>query len=280
MTRLSPAVGRTVAVLNFLAAHPEQSFTLTDIVNSLKLSRATCHGLLAALVESGYLYRDGDKAYMLGPTLASIGRIAMENFSPLQAARPEMRALADAFDVVCSAAFRDRDDIVIRERAASASHLNWPMAQPLRSPFAAPPLGALFLVSSSPSDLEEWFDGVSPPFTSAGRENVRKCLERLRQQGHIFGIRSRYMNTENDQYRGTDLPRSTFMVDPIEDDSDYELAYAIAPVFDARRRVVFLLVLSGFTGTHSGRQLREIGKRLLQSGERIESFITARPSAA
>jgi DNA-binding IclR family transcriptional regulator len=155
MTRFSPAVTRTVAVLNFFAEHPDQSFTLTDIVKALRLSRATCHALLAALVDVGYLYRDSNKNHVLGPALASIGRIALEHFSPLQAARPEMRKLADEFDAVCSAIFRDRDEIVVRERAASASHIGWTtISTPSRRTPLAPPLGNVFMAWTSAHEVD------------------------------------------------------------------------------------------------------------------------------
>src|ERR1700744_3126443 len=110
MSRSSPGVRRVAAILNFIADHPGQAFALTDLVRALKLSRATCHALLTGLVDVGYLYRTSDKNYMLGPSLASIGRIALQHASPLQVAQPEMRALADEFDVFCAAYFREGDD--------------------------------------------------------------------------------------------------------------------------------------------------------------------------
>jgi len=125
MTRSSPGVKRIAAILDFLADHPAQAFALTDLVRALKLSRATCHALLTGLVEVGYLYRTSDKTYVLGPALAKVGRAAAQNMSPLQIAQPEMRALADEFDVVCSAFFLEGDTIVSRERAASISHVGY-----------------------------------------------------------------------------------------------------------------------------------------------------------
>src|SRR5579862_1386791 len=106
MSRSSPAVQRIVAILNFFAEHPGQAFTLTDVIKALKLSRATCHALLTGLVEAGYLYRSSDKSYVLGPALAAIGRNANMHYSPLQVAQPEMRALADEYDVICLAVYR------------------------------------------------------------------------------------------------------------------------------------------------------------------------------
>ena len=95
MTRQSPAVGRIVSILNFFVEHPQQAFTLTQIVKSLRLSRATCHALLVGLVEAGYLYRRPDKSYVLGPALISLAVNAQQHFSPLAVARQEMRMLAD-----------------------------------------------------------------------------------------------------------------------------------------------------------------------------------------
>ena len=116
-------MARVAAILNFIADHPGQAFALTDLVRALKLSRATCHALLTGLVDVGYLYRTTDKTYVLGPALAAIGRTAAEHFSPLQVAQPEMRSLADEFDIVCGAYFLEGDTIHLRERAASLSHV-------------------------------------------------------------------------------------------------------------------------------------------------------------
>src|SRR3954469_5764148 len=103
MSKSPPGVRRIVSILNFFADHPEQSFTLTDLVRALRLSHATCHGLLVGLVEAGYLYRTNDKSYVLGPALAAIGEVAKEHFSPLQITQSEIRALADEFGVTCIA---------------------------------------------------------------------------------------------------------------------------------------------------------------------------------
>jgi len=151
MARSSPGVQRMVSILNFFAEHPGQAFTLTDLVRALRLSRATCHALLAGLVDAGYLYRTNDKSYVLGPTLAAIGRIANEHFSPLQVAQPEMRVLADEYGAICSAFFREKNEVVVRARAAAVSHLGWSVPQGARMPLRAP-FGAMFFAWASSSE--------------------------------------------------------------------------------------------------------------------------------
>src|SRR5205085_881094 len=111
--------------LNFMAAHPEHRFTVAELVKSLRLSKTTCHTLIASLVRVGYVFRTHDGNYVLGPALASIGNIAAQHGSPLLIAQPEMRALSDEFDAVCSAYFRERDKLVVRERVASRSDIGW-----------------------------------------------------------------------------------------------------------------------------------------------------------
>ncbi len=279
MTRLSPAVTRTVAVLDFFAAHPEQSFTLTDIVTSLRISRATCHALLAALVEAGYLYRDSDKNYGLGPALAAIGRIALEHFSPLQLARPEMRKLANDYDVVCSALFRDRDEIVNREWAASASHHTWLLSHPRRYPLV-PPMGNVFLAWSSPKEVDRWLDKVQPPLSKKVQQELRESLEFVKSCGFAFGYRRVPIQTAD---RAQELMGSStltaYAVTELDHKRSYELAFVVAPVLDAQERLVFALALNGFIKPERGADIEKIGKRLRASCDAIAAFIAGRSSA-
>jgi DNA-binding IclR family transcriptional regulator len=168
VARPSPGTQRVIALLNFYADHPGQAFSLTDLIRALKINRATCHSLLAALVDAGYLYRTNDKRYLLGPAMARFTRLASLHLSPLQIALPEMRALADQHDTVCLAVFRERGDVIARERASSVSHLDWSMPRGTRWPLR-PPFGAIFLAWSSATEADEWLDGLSPSPSEAER---------------------------------------------------------------------------------------------------------------
>jgi DNA-binding IclR family transcriptional regulator len=273
MTKLSPAVGRTVAVLNFFADHPGQAFTLTDLVKSLKLSRATCHALLAALVDAGYLYRTADKTYVLGAALARVGRVAQENASPIQAAMPELRRLADAFDAICSVVARDKDDAVVRERAASRSHLGWAISPGTRLPLR-PPLGSIFLAWSSEAEVEAWIGKVSPPPGEAERAQMRAGLAFPREHGFSFGVRTVHIVDEKHAQSLVFATEQTdYLVADIAPDRVYELAFVAAPVFDARGRVAFVLALMGFTHAVTGAEVERIGAELKAAAQRVIRFI-------
>src|ERR1700751_3896350 len=123
MTRPPPAVRRVVSVLNFFAEHPQQAFTLTQINKSLRMNPSTCYALLVGLAEGGYLDRNPDKSYGLGPASLALASSAQQHFSPLDVARQEMRALADELGGGIAALFLERDELVVRERAGSLVHL-------------------------------------------------------------------------------------------------------------------------------------------------------------
>ncbi|HEX7856138.1 MAG TPA: helix-turn-helix domain-containing protein [Sphingobium sp.] len=281
MSRSSPGVRRVVAILNFFGDHPGQAFTLTDLVRALKLSRATCHGLLAGLVEAGYLYRTSDKSYLLGPALVSIGDVAKQHFSPLQAAQPEMRALADEFDAICSVTFRERTDVVVRERAAAVSHLGNSVPRGTRLPLA-PQFASLFFVWAPQAEVEAWLEDVEPAPSPEQREALQQGIQFAREHGFLFSVRNpdpaidtgspdwllegRYHNTPV-------LPQ--FAIDPAV---EYRLMFVQAPVLDARRCVAFVIGLQGFTRNYTGAEVLSIGKRLGESRDRISQFMTHAPA--
>lgn len=282
MSRSSPGVRRVVAILNFFGDHPGQAFTLTDLVRALKLSRATCHGLLAGLVDAGYLYRTSDKSYLLGPALVSIGDVAKQHFSPLQAAQPEMRALADEFDVMCSVTFRERGDVVVRERATAVSHIGNSVPRGTRLPLA-PQFASLFFVWTPQSEVDAWLNELESVPSPEQKEAMRDGITFIREHGFLFSVRNPDPVIDpgsadwlhEGRYRDTPvLPQ--FAIDP---NADYRLMFVQAPVLDSRRRVAFVIGLQGFTRNYTGVEVLAIGKRLSESRDRISAFMTHAPAA-
>lgn len=264
-----------VAILDFFADHPGQSFTLTDLVRALKLSRATCHALLTGLVDSGYLYRTHDKSYVIGPRLVAIGRIANEHFSPLQVAQPEMRALADEFSAICSAFFREGDEVVVRARAASISQLGLSVPQGVRLQLR-PPFGAIYFAWSSPSQAQAWVDNVDPPPTVAQREQMLKGIDFARQHGFLFGVRNLNAPGADESpeqiFRGQRAEYPVTLEYEIDPKRQYLLSFVNAPVFDERQDVAFTLGLMGFMKTFSGTEVERMGRILREACDRITNF--------
>lgn len=283
MARSSPGVHRVAAILNFFAEHPGQAFTLTDLVRGLRLSRATCHALLTGLVEVGYLYRANDKNYVLGPALVNIARVAAEHASPLQVAQSEMRALADEFNAFCSAFSRDRDYVVVRERATSGAPVGW-SAPPGTRLKLRPPFGGTFFAWSPETEATAWLDRQTPPPNAEQRAMMLASMAFARERGFMFGVR-------NMSYTGARAAEVVFGGDQMEfpvnpmssldPNEKYHLAFVLAPVFDQAGEVVFVLGLMGMEGPVKGSMVAQMGKRLRESCDRITVFIAGRePRAA
>lgn len=280
MPRSSPAVERVAVVLNFFAEHPGQAFTLTDLVKGLKLSRATCHALLTSLVDVGYLYRTSEKTYVLGPTLAAIGRSASINYSPIQIALPEMRALADEFDAICSAFFRDGNDAVVRERAAAVSHLGWSIPRGARLPLR-PPYACIYFAWSPPAEVETWLEGLDPPPNAQQRAQMYEGMAFAREFGFMCVrlLRPAVVSVANDFLWGDSRSPVEVML-KIELDREYTVSALNAPVFGPDGRIAFVLGLVGLTGVRSGSEVMRIGNRLHEACSRISSFSMPLKTAA
>lgn len=275
MSRSSPGVRRVAAILNFIADHPGQAFALTDLVRALKLSRATCHALLTGLVEVGYLYRTSDKTYVLGPALTAIGLTAAEHYSPLQVAKPEMRRIADAYDVVCGAYFLDGDMLHLRDRAASASHVAYPV--PLGTRMKLRSAQAVIYYAWSPKDAEAWLESATPRPSPEKTALMFESMEFAREHGFVVLVRNPGVvfgepntellsSTESDELPVVPCPS----IDP---ENAYPVAALMAPVFDARGKVGFTLVMAGFHTAMTGSQALAAGEALRDACQRISGFV-------
>ncbi|MCJ2187833.1 IclR family transcriptional regulator [Novosphingobium beihaiensis] len=272
MSRSSPGVARVAAILNFIAGHPGQAFALTDLVRALKLSRATCHALLTGLVDVGYLYRTTDKTYVLGPALAAIGRTAAEHFSPLQVVQPEMRSLADEFDVVCGAYFLEGETIHLRERAASLSHVGYPVPLGTRMPLRW--IQAMSFFARTPREAENWAARTTPALSEEQLVPFRAGLDFVREQGFLPLMRRPDRGEEGISAGTQDPPVVPQLT--LEESTVYPLMAIMAPIYDSRDRVTISLVLAGFHGAMTGAAVTQAGRRLAEACARISSFLSGR----
>jgi len=279
MSRSSPSVLRVVAVLNFFADHPGQAFTLTDLARSLKISQATCHGLLTGLLESGYLYRTSDKNYVLGPALLHVSEVTRNHFSPLQVARPDMRLLADTYSAVCTAAFRDGHDVTVRERAVGVSLLGYSPPRGARHPLL-PQFAAPYFAGSSPAEIRDWVEGFEPPYAQPQIDSLFEGVKFVKEHGFLFEVQ--IPGTVRDRDSPQWLTERRFFDAPIvpqlvlKATETYNPTFISAPVFDARRKVAFSLSLQGFSRTLTGAEIARIGNHVREVCDHITSSMVHR----
>ena len=92
MPRRALSATRTADLLNFLAAHPDESLTYSELSRRLGVNLASTHNLLMALTECGYLTRDPKtRTYSLGAALVALGDAALRGNPIVDETRGEIR---------------------------------------------------------------------------------------------------------------------------------------------------------------------------------------------
>jgi DNA-binding IclR family transcriptional regulator len=271
MTRNSPAVHRIASVLDFFVEHPNQPFTLTQIVKSLRLSRATCHALLASLVEVGYLYRTPDKSFVIGPGLIALGDKVRQQFAPLTVARQELRILADELDLVAAVLDREGDEVVLRERAASLSHLGW--TTPGRDRFPLLTQGLVLLALLPEGELRQELDKLGP-VPDAVQDELRTQMQFFQRHGFVLAVHAE--DASWGELAGTPWASHPRFVTELNADEDYAVRFLFAPVLDARSKVAFAVTLFGFTRPVKGAEVARIGERLCEACRRMNRFLAGK----
>lgn len=275
MARPAPSVERVISVLNFFAEHGDEGFTLTDVIRSLRLNRATCHSLLNTLAEAGYLYRNSAKEYRLGPALAAIGRIADQSFMPVTVARDEMRRLTDEHDLICTAATRVGHEMTFLERTVSRSKLGATGGYAKRYTIA-PPGGSSFIAWASQTEVDEWIASFVPALDPAGERAARLRLTRIRKLGYSYALSSGSGRADplTQMAQGDGEGPLAHVVPPLDPDSDYSVIYVTSPVLGAENELLFTLTLMGFDPAEKGARIVALGEDLVVTTRRIAEILS------
>jgi DNA-binding IclR family transcriptional regulator len=286
MARPVPSADRTVALLDFLAAHPDERFGLSELARRLDLSKATAHALTAALTGAGYLVRHPvDKSYSLGPALIAIGNAAASReFAVVEYARDEMRRLADELHVLCVASATIGDEIVILGRSGDLGPLAPSVQVGHRLPLA-PPLGTVFMAWSPSEEIDAWLRRLGPGVSDDEVERYRAAIATVRHRGYSLALEADARVRIGEALAGHDpqlaelveeLGHEEYILGELEHSSSYWLSLVAAPVFGADRGIAAVLTLFGFRDALPAQAVPRLADRLLESTHRVTKAIHGR----
>jgi DNA-binding IclR family transcriptional regulator len=172
-----------VAILDFLAARPDQRFGVSELARRLGLSKPTCLGIVASLSDAGYLVRDAaDKTYRLGPSLITLGHKAQESMRVSPAAREELRRLSARFGVTAALSGVIDDRITLLDLVAPAGAD--PGVEVGQSYPFAPPVGLMFVLWDEEAE-RNWLakEPTIPLRTKTGR--LQRVIAACRADGYL-----------------------------------------------------------------------------------------------
>jgi DNA-binding IclR family transcriptional regulator len=181
--RASPPTARVVAILDFLAQHPHETFGLSELARRLDLSKPTCLGILTTLTESRYLLRDAqDKTYRLGPQLISLGHTTQESMRVNPAGREELRRLSAVCGTPAALSAVIDDRITLLELVGPpGADVGVRVGQSY--PFA-PPVGLMFVLWD-PDALHDWL-GKEPTIPlRTDTERLERVIAECRASGYL-----------------------------------------------------------------------------------------------
>jgi DNA-binding IclR family transcriptional regulator len=277
MTRPALAAARAVEVLNFLASHPGESFTLSELSRHLNLNMASGLSVLKALTDAGYVHRHhSHKTYSLGPALVAVGYAALARYQVIEIAIEEMRRLAADCDTECVASVVVGEEIVIVGASGRPRLEGADVRVGQRVPMI-PPLGPIFLAWGEPVRVD-----LGPAAEDTERQQYRDALETVRRRGFSVGLESGararsgralldLVNSPRDErLRGKVLSliaamRHDYQVIDLDSTARLLISNMAAPVFGVDGEVVLALTLQGFAQPMNGREINGIADRLLSS---------------
>jgi DNA-binding IclR family transcriptional regulator len=297
MARPSPQTERVVDLVDLLASRPDDALSLSEISSSLGVNKATCHAMLATLTRAGWLLRHPTrKTYRLGPTLASVGRIAAADIPALEFARPTIVELSHELGLVCLALAPSDDHLTVLDEVGPA-----PVVRAFRigeQVPVRPPFGAGFVAWSEPGTRDRWLDQAAGD--GAGRSSCERALEAARRRGFAVELvtepeaRLRAMVAdlgESLSGASADRPDTTrmralleqlvsepvgeepFLPIELESDECYRVSTIGAPVFDAHGRVALVLVLVSSGIPVAGKRVEAIGRRLAGAADAVTAAL-------
>lgn len=257
--RSSPPTQRVVAVLDYLAKHPQERFGLSELARRLQLAKPTCLGIVTTLTESGYLVRDGaDKTYRLGPSLIALGHLAQESLRVNPAARAELARLSKSFDTTAALAAVVDDRITLLELVEPpGSDVGVRVGQSY--PFA-PPVGLMFVLWDDDA-LRSWLDRAPtiPLRTETQRLDrvIAECrtagylVERLTPGGRrLYAMMAGMSSTLPDELRAllgeliSDIGERVYLSSEAEGARQrHDVSVISAPVYDHHHRQVMVVSL-------------------------------------
>jgi DNA-binding IclR family transcriptional regulator len=279
-----------VAVLELLARHPDERFTLSEVARRCSLNKATAHALLSTLSERGVLLRHPEeKRYSLGPRLVAIGDAARRGYRAVDFAPAVLDGLADATGLHASAWEMDGDQVVRVGRAFRPGNERG-SAAPLRLPLV-PPVGLVFMAWSDPATVEAWLARAGAVETVGPAVEALPAIRR-----HGFGVMEgspEWQALTRDEGRaGADLAASPetkrallravanqrLVVSALRDDHAYQPADVTAPVFGSDGTVALAVTVSGVAdaGPVDGVELRKLGQRVVAAADALTAAVSGR----
>jgi DNA-binding IclR family transcriptional regulator len=288
MARPALSATRGLQVLNFLASHPADGFTLSELAEQAEVNVASMHAVLSALTESGFVVRDSRrKTYRLGFGAIGVGLAALDQHPVVTQGRELVGELAERTGLECLMSVNSGGELLTVAEAGRPERLYLRPRVGQRLPFM-PPLAVLAVGYLAEPEVEAWLDRLGPGASEGDRQAYRDAAIAARRQGYAVELetasrrqigllmpqlakdpRSPELNAllaelvarlghEHHQLTEPPIPGESYPVNNVQ-----------APVFDGNAEPIGGLALLGFDEPIGSEEIQRHVNTILAAAERL-----------
>lgn len=287
----SNPTARVVAVIDYLAAHPDESFGATALARILDISKSTCLAVLTTLTDAGYLIQHpARRDYRLGPGLITAGQSALSRFHDLSNAHPVMAACAAELGMSISAATIADDQIVVLDLVGHSDPFRGLQRIGVRVPFE-PPYGAVFVAWADPVTWARWTASADPQLSVAQLDNLRAAVRSARDRGFLVlldlppdnalheiqdAMRHRDRQLRHDDFKRLGAERlvgDNYFCRKIDLGRSYTVSQIQVPVLLSPRQAPLAFVALAMGRIMSGAEVMAAGQALVESARRVAASL-------
>jgi DNA-binding IclR family transcriptional regulator len=277
---ISNPTSRVLDVLNFLAAHPIEAFTLAEIARHLGLSNGSAHRILTTMTEAHFLSRHPKhKTFTLGMAPVAIGEAALGKHRGLEIARREIGRLAVELNVQCTVNAVVEDYVLLlakegRPQTHDGLHRvgeRWPII---------PPVGLDLIAWSSEPEINAYLAKASAHLSESMQSHLLAALSIIRRRRYsivaVGPALRRWRPTANlsiGRFRDSaywssiyaligELSAAEIQLLDLSDASEIGIGYISAPVFSPAGTVSFNLTMSGMPNNLGAKKIEEYVEKL------------------
>ena len=290
----SPAVLRACDVLEHLSRHFDEAFSVSDLARRVDMPRATCHSVLLALAERGWVVRsESDRRYSIGPGCIAIGDAARSARSVVADIAPIAEKLARTTKSCVAILMRHQDEVSVAEvfdhGPAFGMRARAGEAIPL-----VPPFGAVFVAWEDETGVSRWLGRIAAELGKREVRRYRMALAAASRRGYSVTVATpvspALTNLLENLLTGPvpaqrlrqrdqlirELAKSEYLRTDVDARRPVRMSQMSAPVFDRDGRVASALMLLGPDHEISAVELDALGARLLKAAHAATSRLGGR----
>ena len=246
------AVARAISILKVFENSPA-TFTAAQIAAKLNLNRSTVHRLLSILETEGFVARESaidtdarHSAYRLGPTLVSLGGMALKQINIRSIALPHLRALAQSSGETVDLEILIGYEVMIIEEVQGGRVLRVGVGDNVggRYPAHTTSTGKILLAALGDTELKEFLSSkliAATPQTLIDKQLLREQIDLIRKQGWASAW----------------------------EELEVGLMAVGAPIRDRDGNVIAAISISGPTVRINKNQIKELAALVIEAGKSI-----------